>query len=153
MTKEVYIGNLPFQTTEEQVRRLCTPFGAVKAVAMIADRDTRRFRGFCFVEMADAAATAAAKALDGKEVSGRKIRASIARPRKKEYGSRKRSDRSDDRPLHERTQRGGYGAHEDGLSDSGGSRSGRGWSPREQRGRDSGNRDFPDSGGGSRRNS
>lgn len=149
MTIEVYIGNLPFQTTEEEVRRLCSPHGKVKSVAMITDRDSGRFRGFCFVEMEEKAAEAAIAALDGKEVGGRKIRVNKARGSKaKSKGQGKKQERRDDRPLHERTSRGGSGAHGD-FPHSGGSRGqGRG----KGQGRSNGNSEFPFSGGGSRRN-
>ena len=145
MTEKIYIGNLDYNTTEDQVRRLCAPFGRVQTVAMITDRDTGRFRGFCFVEMEGADAKKAIAGLNGKEVAGRKIQVSIARPRRQgRKASQKRAGR-DQRPLHERTQRGGLGAHD--FPNSGGSRRQR----EEQRGRRSSS-DFPHSGGGSRRN-
>lgn len=148
MTKRVYTGNLPFQTTEEEVRRLFKPFGEVHSVDMITDRDSGRFRGFCFVDMEEEAADAAIAALDGKEVGGRKIRVNEARPRSGEQGRGKKQGGRDDRPLHERTQRGGSGAHGE-FPHSGGSRGqGRGKSRRD----DNGASEFPFSGGGSRRN-
>ena len=145
MTKDVYIGNLDYKTTEEQVRRLCAPFGKVHAVAMIADRNTGRFRGFCFVEMETADAKKAIAGLNGKEVAGRKLRVSAARARKRgRKGSQGKPSR-DRRPLHERTQRGGLGAH-DFPHSGGGSRQ-----QREEQDGSRGSSDFPHSGGGSRR--
>lgn len=86
MAKKVYVGNLSFSATEEDVRDLFGEFGEVESVAMINDRETGRFRGFCFVEMAPSAADAAIAALDGKEVGGRNLRVNEARPREDRGG-------------------------------------------------------------------
>lgn len=86
MSKKMYVGNLSFDTTEAQVRDLFAPYGTVESVAMITDRDTGRFRGFCFVEMETSAANAAIAALDGKEVEGRSLRVNEARPREERGG-------------------------------------------------------------------
>ncbi|MCL4871008.1 MAG: RNA-binding protein [Anaerolineae bacterium] len=80
MSKKIYVGNLSFEATEDQVRELFAPHGTVESVALINDRDTGRFRGFGFVEMGDASAADAIKALDGKEVDGRELRVNEARP-------------------------------------------------------------------------
>lgn len=150
MSIEVYIGNLPFETTEDEVRQLVTPHGKVKSVAMITDRGSGRFRGFCFVEMEEKAAEAAIAALDGKEVGGRKIRVNKARPRSQGQGGGKkgRSDDRDTRPLHERTSRGGSGAQGEYPYSGGNRGQGRG----KDQGRGNGDTEFPFSGGGSRRN-
>ena len=68
MTKKVYVGNLSFGATEDQVRDLFSEFGDIQSIAMINDRDTGRFRGFAFVEMEDSAANAAIKALNGNRL-------------------------------------------------------------------------------------
>ncbi len=86
MSKKLYVGNLPYEATEEQVREMFVPHGAVESVAMINDRETGRFRGFCFVEMPDAGATAAIAALDGKEYGGRNLRVNEARPKEEGGG-------------------------------------------------------------------
>ena len=86
MTKKVYVGNLSFSATEEQVRDLFSEFGEIQSIAMINDRDTGRFRGFAFVEMEDSAANAAIKALNGKEVDGRELSVNEARPREERSG-------------------------------------------------------------------
>lgn len=86
MAKKLYVGNLSFNATEEEVRDLFSEFGAVESVAMITDRDTGRFRGFCFVEMETSAANAAIKALDGKDVDGRDLRVNEAKPREERSG-------------------------------------------------------------------
>ncbi len=62
------------------------PYGEVVSVAMINDRETGRFRGFCFVEMADADADAAIEALNGKDVGGRTLRVNEAQPREERRG-------------------------------------------------------------------
>jgi RNA recognition motif-containing protein len=81
LAKRVYVGNLSFNATEQEVNELFAEFGEVKSVAMISDRDTGRFRGFAFVEMENAAADAAIKALNGKEVDGRTLNVNEAKPR------------------------------------------------------------------------
>jgi len=80
MTK-IYVGNLPFTATEDQVRELFEQHGAVTSVALINDRDTGRPRGFGFVEMARADATRAIEALNGKEMGGRPLRVNEAQER------------------------------------------------------------------------
>ncbi len=86
LSKKLYVGNLSFDATEEQVRELFAEHGAVESVAMITDRDTGRFRGFCFVEMETSAANAAIKALDGKDIDGRDLRVNEAKPREERSG-------------------------------------------------------------------
>ena len=81
MSKRIYVGNLPFRATEDQVRDLFSRYGPVDHVAMITDRETGKFRGFCFVEMGDADADAAIKALNGTQVDGRSLRINEAQPR------------------------------------------------------------------------
>jgi RNA recognition motif-containing protein len=79
--KKLYVGNLPFDTDEEQVRELFSGYGEVRSVDMINDRDTGRFRGFCFVGMDDAAADAAIQALNGYSFGGRPLKVNEAKPR------------------------------------------------------------------------
>ena len=86
LTKKVYVGNLSFNASEQQVNDLFAEFGKVESIAMITDRDTGRFRGFCFVEMEDSAATAAINALNGKLVDDRELRVNEARPREDRGG-------------------------------------------------------------------
>jgi RNA recognition motif-containing protein len=81
MTKRIYVGNLPYTATEEEVQDLFSPHGEIVSVAMITDRETGRFRGFCFVEMEDAAADAAIAALNELDMGGRPLRVNEARPR------------------------------------------------------------------------
>ncbi|MCB8919223.1 MAG: RNA-binding protein [Ardenticatenaceae bacterium] len=86
MAKKIYVGNLAFQATEDQVRELFAAYGTVESIAMITDRDTGQFRGFCFVEMPASAADKAIAALDGKEVDGRNLRVNEARPKEERGG-------------------------------------------------------------------
>jgi len=70
----VFVGNLAFKSTDEELRDLFSPYGAVRASRIMRDRKTRRPRGFGFVEMPRNQAQRAIKALDGKEFHGRKLR-------------------------------------------------------------------------------
>ena len=81
LTKKIYVGNLSFQATEDDVRELFEAHGDVESIAMIMDRDTGRFRGFCFVEMDNDDADSAIAALDGQDFGGRSLRVNEARPR------------------------------------------------------------------------
>ena len=82
----MYVGNISFQTTEDDVNDMFAEYGKVDSLAWITDRDTGRFRGFCFIEMEPAAADKAIEALDGKEVDGRNLRVNEARPKEKRSG-------------------------------------------------------------------
>ncbi|MDR2152442.1 MAG: RNA-binding protein, partial [Helicobacteraceae bacterium] len=79
--KQLYVGNLPYNATEEQVRAVFAAYGNVTAVRMMMDRETGRFRGFSFVEMDDSDATKAVENLDGKDFGGRNLRVNEARER------------------------------------------------------------------------
>lgn len=82
MNKKLYVGNLPFTTTESELRGLFEKYGAVDRVSVITDRETGRPRGFAFVEMGDgAAAESASKGLDGREVGGRALKVNEASDR------------------------------------------------------------------------
>ncbi|MBM4117437.1 RNA-binding protein [bacterium] len=80
MSKKLYVGNLPFTATEDEVRELFSKHGTVHSVALITDRDTGRPRGFGFVEMENH--TAAMAALDGYEMGGRALRVNEAEERR-----------------------------------------------------------------------
>lgn len=88
MSKKIYVGNLPFTVTEEQVNEMFAQYGKVDSIAMITDRDSGRFRGFCFVEMEESAANAAIKALNDTDLDGRMMRVNEARPREDRGGRR-----------------------------------------------------------------
>ncbi|HJA76210.1 RNA-binding protein [uncultured Desulfovibrio sp.] len=81
MSKSIYVGNLPWSSTEEQVRDLFAEYGNVHSVKLVNDRETGRARGFGFVEMDDAAAEAAIEALDNQNFGGRTLRVNEAKPR------------------------------------------------------------------------
>ena len=80
--KKLYVGNLPFRTTEDDLREVFGRHGTVESVAVITDRETGRSRGFGFVEMDDAGAEAAMRALDGSDLDGRSLRVSEAQPKR-----------------------------------------------------------------------
>jgi RNA recognition motif-containing protein len=100
--KRLYVGNLDFSTTEDEIRGAFEVHGEVTSVHLVTDRDTGRSRGFAFVEMADASqAEQAIGALNGTNLGGRDLVVNEARPR---------------------PERGGFGRSEGG----GGGRGGRG---------------------------
>ena len=84
--KKLYVGNLPFSATDEEVSELFSQHGTVHSVALINDRETGRPRGFGFVEMDDDAANAAIQALDGAEMGGRALRVNEAQERRRRGG-------------------------------------------------------------------
>ncbi len=81
MPKNIYVGNLPFTSTESDVHELFSQYGSVDTVRLVTDRDTGRPRGFGFVEMEEEGATKAIEELDGKDFGGRNLRVNEARPR------------------------------------------------------------------------
>lgn len=128
MTKKIYVGNLSYSATEAEVRELFEQYGDVHSVAMINDRDTGRFRGFCFVEMDGDGADEAIEAMDGAEFGGRTLRVNEAREREERSrgprdgggrpGGRQGGDRggfrrSGDRGSRDRGGRGGRGRDRD----------------------------------------
>ncbi len=81
MNNKLFVGNLPYTATEDELKAAFTQAGAVVSVKIIMDRDTGRSKGFGFVEMAsDAEAAAALEKLNGADYAGRAITVSIARP-------------------------------------------------------------------------
>ena len=82
MATKLYVGNLSYNTTEDQLREAFAAVGEVESVALITDKHSGQSKGFAFVEMAkgDEAKTAIEQ-LDGKEMDGRTIKVSEARPR------------------------------------------------------------------------
>jgi len=84
---DIYVGNLPFSATEEEVAELFSAFGPVEKVKIVTDRETGRPRGFCFVTLADTSKVKeAADAVDGQELGGRPLRVNPAEPREKKPG-------------------------------------------------------------------
>ncbi len=78
----IYVGNLPFDAAESDLRTLFADYGALESASVITDRDTGRSRGFGFVEMVDRTdAARAIEKLDGHEWNGRRITVNEAKPR------------------------------------------------------------------------
>jgi RNA recognition motif-containing protein len=106
VAKKLYVGNLTYDTTEDNLVELFSEYGEVLSAQIIIDRDTNRSKGFGFVEMADGA-DEAANALNGQDFRGRNLTVNEARPRE---------DRG----------RGGYGGGGGGRGGYGGGGGGRG---------------------------
>jgi RNA recognition motif-containing protein len=100
MTTKLYVGNLSFRTTGEELRELFAQAGTVESVSVIEDRETGRSRGFGFVEMATAEEAAAAiEQFNGKDLGGRNLTVNEAKPK---------------------TERGGGGGYRGGYGGGGG---------------------------------
>jgi RNA recognition motif-containing protein len=111
MESKLYVGNLSYTTTEDDLRTLFAQAGTVKSVSVIKDRDTGRSKGFAFVEMGTAdEAQKAISQLNGQAFQERSLRINVARPR-------------EDRP---RGGGGGYGGPRGGPGGGGGPRGDRG---------------------------
>src|SRR5215467_3887913 len=88
MSKRIYVGNLSFQTTENDISDLFGQVGEVDSVSIVTDRDTGRSKGFGFVEMGDDDAEKAIAQFNGTELNGRSITVNEARPREDRGGNR-----------------------------------------------------------------
>lgn len=133
----IYVGNLPFRTTQDELRDLFAQHGNVNDCVIPQDRDTGRSRGFGFVDMDDQDGHGAIEALDGADLDGRALRVNEARPRtpgggggggyrerggggggyRDDRGYRDREPRHDDRGgsrYEDRGGRGGGGRYEGG---------------------------------------
>lgn len=87
MSKNIYVGNLPFSTKDEDLGDMFKPFGTVTSSRVIRDRYTERSRGFGFVEMEnDEEADKAIAAVNGQDIDGRALKVSEARPREDRGG-------------------------------------------------------------------
>ena len=79
---KIYVGNLSYSTSEEDIRTAFSQYGTVDSADLILDRSTGRSKGFAFVEMSvDSEGQAAIDALNGKEVDGRSMNVNVAKPR------------------------------------------------------------------------
>jgi len=88
MSMKLYVGNLSFQTSSEDLQQLFAQAGTVESVAVIEDRDTGRSRGFGFVEMSsEEEGGAAIRQFDGREVGGRALKVNEAKPREDRGGN------------------------------------------------------------------
>ena len=84
---KLYVGNLSFNSTEDDITDAFSAYGTVTSVNVIMDRDTGRPRGFAFVEMgSDQEAQSAVQALDGQDLGGRNIKVNVAKPREPRSG-------------------------------------------------------------------
>ena len=87
MSTNIYVGNLSFDVTEDQIRELFGVYGTVESIKLITDRETGRPRGFGFVEMASGG-NEAIRALNEKDLGGRALTVNLARPREDRRSSR-----------------------------------------------------------------
>ena len=131
--KNIFVGNLDFGATDDQVRTLFEAYGTVDRVSIKTDRETGRSRGFAFVEMSnEAEAERAIAALNGTNLGGRALNINEARP-KTEGGGGARPFGGGGRPSGGGGGGGGYGGDRGGNSDRGGDRGGGGKQRREPR--------------------
>jgi cold-inducible RNA-binding protein len=87
MSTKLYVGNLAFQTTSQELQELFAQAGTVQSASVVEDRDTGRSRGFAFVEMSTSEeATSAIEQFNGKEVGGRALKVNEAKPRENRGG-------------------------------------------------------------------
>lgn len=77
----LYVGNLPWSSSEDDVREMFEAVGPVESVALITDRETGRSRGFAFVDMSDEDAKKAMSELNGNDIGGRQLRVNEAQER------------------------------------------------------------------------
>ena len=92
MSTKLYVGNLAFQTTSQDLQELFGQAGTVQSASIVEDRDTGRSRGFAFVEMStNAEAAAAIDQFNGKELGGRALKVNEAKPRENRGGGGGRS--------------------------------------------------------------
>ncbi len=84
--KKLYVGNLPWSTDEEELRKMFPEMDDVQSVALITDRETGRSRGFGFVEIDDEGAEKAMNDLNGKDIGGRPLRVNEAQDKPRRTG-------------------------------------------------------------------
>ena len=99
MSTKLYVGNLAFQTTSQELQDLFASAGTVQSASVVEDRDTGRSRGFAFVEMSSQEeATSAIEQFNGKEIGGRALKVNEAKPRENRggggFGGGRNGDRS-----------------------------------------------------------
>jgi RNA recognition motif-containing protein len=129
--KNLFVGNMSFQTTADDLRALFEPFGQLARVHVAMDRETGRARGFGFVEMPnDAEAAKAIAALDGKDLGGRNLKVNEARPKSEAGGSGPRGPRGGSGSGGERGRSGGK---DDNRGNTGGPRGNTGSGGRKER--------------------
>jgi RNA recognition motif-containing protein len=115
MSSKLYVGNLAFQTTSQELQELFAQAGTVESASVVEDRDTGRSRGFAFVEMSTKEEAAAAiDQFNGKEVGGRALKVNEAKPRETRSGGGGRGFGGGG------GGRGGYGGNRGGGRNGGG---------------------------------
>jgi len=120
MVKKLYVGNLAFQTTSQDLQELFAQAGTVESASVIEDRDTGQSKGFAFVEMStEDEAAAAIEQFNGKEVAGRALKVNEARPKENRSGGGGRG-------FGGGGNRGGGGGYGGGRNGGGGNRGGGG---------------------------
>ena len=123
MVKKLYVGNLAFQTSSQDLQELFAQAGTVESASVIEDRDTGQSKGFAFVEMStEEEAAAAIEQFNGKEVAGRALKVNEARPRENRGGGGGRGFGGN--------RGGGHGGNRGGGFGRGGSNQGRRSEPR-----------------------
>ena len=131
MSKKLYVGNLSFQTTSQDLQQLFGQAGTVESASVIEDRDTGQSKGFAFVEMStEAEAAAAIEQFNGKEVSGRALKVNEARPRENRGGGGGRGFGGNRGGGGGGNRGGGFGGNRGGGGGRGGGNSGRRSEPR-----------------------
>ncbi len=93
MSKKLYVGNLSFNSTEDDIRTKFSTYGEVISVSLISDRETGRLRGFGFVEMDDEGARAAIQGMDGKDFGGRTLKVNEAEDKPRSGGGGRSKER------------------------------------------------------------
>ena len=128
MVKKLYVGNLAFQTTSQDLQELFGQAGTVESASVIEDRDTGQSKGFAFVEMStEEEAAAAIEQFNGKEVAGRALKVNEARPKENRSGG---GGRGFGGGGGGNRGGGGYGGNRGGGGGRGGGNSGRRSEPR-----------------------
>jgi cold-inducible RNA-binding protein len=119
MSTKLYVGNLAFQTTSDDLQQLFAQAGTVQSASVVEDRDTGRSRGFAFVEMSTQdEANAAIEQFNGKEVGGRALKVNEAKPRENRSGGGGGGNRFGNN----RGGGGGFGGNRGGGGGNGGRR-------------------------------
>lgn len=119
----IYVGNLPFVATEDDIRQAFAAYGTVSSVSIIKDRETGQSRGFAFVEMpSNDEGNAAITNMNGKPLKGRALKVNEARPREESFGGQRSGGFGGGAGGGGRRPGGGYGGG--GGGDRGGDRRG-----------------------------